>query len=79
MYLGEHDMAKKHFSQALNFDPDFKVAKEAFNSLKALERAKKSAFRALEDGGRPPLLRRPAELLPQRVPHRRHTACLPAK
>ncbi len=48
---GEHDMAKKHFSQALNFDPDFKPAKEAFNSLKALERAKNRAQRALDEGG----------------------------
>jgi tetratricopeptide (TPR) repeat protein len=52
MYLGEHDMAKKHFSQALNYEPDFKVAKEAFNRLKALERAKKSAARSLEGGAR---------------------------
>jgi hypothetical protein len=44
-------MAKKHFSQALNFDPDYKAAKQAFNSLKALERAKNRAQKALDAGG----------------------------
>lgn len=45
MYLAEHDMAKRHFGEALKFDPDHKDSRKAFNKLKDLDRKRQRANR----------------------------------
>eukprot|EP00878_Enallax_costatus_P025984 GHUV01027850.1.p1 GENE.GHUV01027850.1~~GHUV01027850.1.p1 ORF type:complete len:365 (+),score=138.23 GHUV01027850.1:272-1366(+) len=48
MYLADHDMAKRHFGEALKFDPDYKDSRKAFNKLKDLDRKRQRANRAFE-------------------------------
>uniref|UniRef100_A0A383VTQ7 J domain-containing protein n=1 Tax=Tetradesmus obliquus TaxID=3088 RepID=A0A383VTQ7_TETOB len=48
MYLADHDMAKRHFGEALKFDPDHKDSRKAFNKLKDLDRKRQRANRAFE-------------------------------
>jgi DnaJ family protein C protein 3 len=45
MYLADHDMAKRHFGEALKFDPDHKDSRKAFNKLKDLDRKRQRANR----------------------------------
>eukprot|EP00879_Flechtneria_rotunda_P016714 GHRR01017491.1.p1 GENE.GHRR01017491.1~~GHRR01017491.1.p1 ORF type:complete len:455 (+),score=141.28 GHRR01017491.1:1053-2417(+) len=48
MYLGDHDLAKRHFGEALKYDPDHKDSRQAFNKLKDLDRKWQRAARASE-------------------------------
>ncbi|KAI8472987.1 MAG: DnaJ-like protein [Monoraphidium minutum] len=50
LYLGDHDLAKRHFGEALKYDPDYAPARKAFNLVKDLERRKQRAARAREAG-----------------------------
>jgi DnaJ family protein C protein 3 len=48
MYLGDHDLAKRHFGEALKYDPDHSPSRKAFNKLKDLDRKRQRATKALE-------------------------------
>eukprot|EP00775_Hariotina_reticulata_P013415 gene13415-13543_t len=48
MYLADHDLAKRHFGEALKFDPDHYASRKAFNKLKDLDRKRQRASRAFE-------------------------------
>jgi DnaJ family protein C protein 3 len=50
MYLGDHDLAKRHFGEALKYDPDHSASRKAFNKLKDLDRRRQRAEKALESG-----------------------------
>ncbi|KAF5830077.1 DnaJ-like protein [Dunaliella salina] len=47
-YLHDHDLAKRHFGEALKYDPDCKDAKTEFNRVKTYDKTRTSAERALE-------------------------------
>lgn len=54
MYLAEHDMAKRHFGEALKHDPDHAGARREFKKIKDLDkkrqRAARSALLSLSNG-----------------------------
>ena len=45
MYTGDHDLAKRHFGEALKYDPDYSPARKGFNKIKDLDRKKQRAER----------------------------------
>ncbi|GIL63490.1 hypothetical protein Vafri_17539 [Volvox africanus] len=47
-YLADHDMAKRHFGEALKYDPDHPSARKEFNKVKDYDRKRSRAQRALE-------------------------------
>ncbi|KAG2501822.1 hypothetical protein HYH03_000321 [Edaphochlamys debaryana] len=47
-YLFDHDMAKRHFGEALKYDPDHQGARKEFNKVKEYDRKRSRAERALE-------------------------------
>jgi len=47
-YLHDHDLAKRHFGEALKYDPDCKDARTEFNKVKTYDKTRTSAERALE-------------------------------
>mmetsp|Transcript_4150 Transcript_4150/g.6839 ORF Transcript_4150/g.6839 Transcript_4150/m.6839 type:complete len:478 (-) Transcript_4150:697-2130(-) len=49
-YLFDHDLAKRHFGEALKRDPDYPEAKAEFNKVKTYDRKKKQADSAAEAG-----------------------------
>lgn len=44
-YLSDHDLAKRHFGEALKYDPDYTAARKEFNKVKDLERRRQRAAR----------------------------------
>lgn len=48
-YTGDHDLAKRHFGEALNRDPDYKLAKDSFKKVKDFDSKKKKADQAAAD------------------------------
>ncbi|KXZ44221.1 hypothetical protein GPECTOR_71g582 [Gonium pectorale] len=47
-YTADHDMAKRHFGEALKYDPDHGEARKFFNKVKEYDRKRSRAERALE-------------------------------
>ncbi|KAG2448958.1 hypothetical protein HYH02_005712 [Chlamydomonas schloesseri] len=47
-YLYDHDMAKRHFGEALKYDPDHSAARKEFNKVKDYDRKRSRAEKALE-------------------------------
>ena len=48
-YSGDHDLAKRHFGEALNRDPDYGPAKENFKKVKDFDNKKKKADQAASE------------------------------
>lgn len=48
-YLYEHDMAKRHFGEALNLDPDYEPARKEFTRVKTYDRKKAAADAAVNE------------------------------
>ncbi|KAL6752449.1 DnaJ-like protein [Haematococcus lacustris] len=48
--LHDHDLAKRHFGEALKFEPDYTEARQQFNKVKAFDRKRQAAEKALEAG-----------------------------
>jgi DnaJ family protein C protein 3 len=48
-YAGDHDLAKRHFGEALNRDPDYKPAKDGFKKVKDFDNKKKKADAAASE------------------------------
>ncbi|GFH07460.1 dnaJ-like protein, partial [Haematococcus lacustris] len=46
--LHDHDLAKRHFGEALKYEPDYTEARQQFNKVKAFDRKRQAAERALE-------------------------------
>lgn len=49
-YLNDHDMAKRHFGEALKYDPDYPAARREFNKVKDYDKKRARADRAAEAG-----------------------------
>ncbi|GBF99265.1 dnaJ [Raphidocelis subcapitata] len=52
-YLNDPDLAKRHFGEALKYDPDYGPARKEFNRVKDLERRRQRAARAEAEGDLP--------------------------
>lgn len=50
LYAGNQDLAKKHFTQALNIDPDHVLCQKAIKNLKRLDQAKEEANTLFKNG-----------------------------
>ncbi|GFH22506.1 uncharacterized protein HaLaN_19980 [Haematococcus lacustris] len=48
--LHDHDLAKRHFGEALKYEPDYTEARQQFNKVKAFDRKRQAAEKALEAG-----------------------------
>lgn len=49
-YLNDHELGKRHCAEALRYDPDHIPARKTFEKIKDLERRRKRAARAEEEG-----------------------------
>ncbi|GFR39803.1 hypothetical protein Agub_g291 [Astrephomene gubernaculifera] len=47
-YLADHDLAKRHFGEALKYDPEHREARSGFNKVKEYDRKRSRAERAVE-------------------------------
>lgn len=49
-YMNDNDMAKRHFGEALKYDPDYEAARKEFNRVKQFDRKRSYAESAASEG-----------------------------